>query len=91
MTVMDGCQGKRDIEIYEKKCPRCGHTIEIFSIDVSAKCENCGYEIYNDTLNCVQWCQYAKQCVGEETYRHLMEVAAAQKARREAERAAKAG
>ena len=31
-----------------------------------------GYVIYNDTLSCVQWCKYARQCVGEETYERLM-------------------
>ena len=28
--------------------------------------------IYNDALSCVQWCKYARQCVGEETYERLM-------------------
>ena len=58
----------------EKKCPRCGHEIEIFSTDVQAVCENCGYVIYNDTLSCVQWCKYAKQCVGEKVYNNMMEL-----------------
>ncbi|MBR0400996.1 MAG: hypothetical protein IJH73_00595 [Lachnospiraceae bacterium] len=44
----------------------------------------------NDTLNCVQWCQYARQCVGDEMYEHLMKVAEAQKARRAEEARAKA-
>ena len=87
--IMEGCQGKKDIAIMEKICPQCGHEIEIFSVDVSMTCENCGFTIYNDTLNCVQWCQYAKKCVGEELYGKYMEIAAAQKARREAERAEK--
>lgn len=80
--VMEGCQGKRDITIEERKCPRCGSLVEIFSVDASVKCDKCGFEIYNDTLNCVQWCQYAKKCVGEKMYNDLMKVAAAQKARR---------
>lgn len=86
MMVMEGCQGKKGIEIFEKKCPRCGHTVEIFSIDVSVKCENCGFEVYNDALNCVQWCKYAEKCVGPETYKHLKEVAEMQKKRREEEK-----
>ena len=32
-------------------------------------------------MSCVQWCKYAKQCVGEEMYNHMMEIAAAQKQR----------
>lgn len=86
--IMSGCQGKKDIEIYDKVCPKCGHPIEMFSVDTEMACEKCGTVVYNDALNCVQWCQYAKQCVGEETYEALMKVAAAQKARRDEEKAA---
>jgi hypothetical protein len=30
---------------------------------------------YNDQLSCVQWCKYAKACVGEEMYEQLMKIA----------------
>ena len=45
--------------------------------------------IYNDKLSCVQWCKYAKQCVGEEVYNNLMEIARRNKAKLDAERQAK--
>ena len=78
--VMSGCQGKpRSPTILEKTCPRCGHEIEMFSIDSEMPCEHCGFVAYNDTLSCVQWCQYAKQCVGEEMYAHMMKIAEQQK------------
>lgn len=83
-AVFEGCQGKpKTPTIIEKNCPQCGHEIELFSIDTEMKCENCGFVVYNDTLSCVQWCKYAKQCVGEEMYRHMMEIAQKQKARKE--------
>jgi len=82
-TIMEGCQGKPKVEIREKLCPNCGEPIEIFSIDTQAVCEKCGFVIYNDTLNCVQWCKYAKQCVGEAMYAHMMEIARRKKAERE--------
>ena len=82
-TVMSGCQGKKDITIEERTCPQCGHTVELFSIDASVKCEHCGFEVYNDALSCVQWCQYARQCVGDEMYESLMKVAEAQKKRKQ--------
>lgn len=86
-TIMNSCQGKpRTPTIEEKCCPQCGHTIEMFSIDTEVACEHCGFVAYNDSLSCVQWCKYAKQCVGEEMYNHLMEIAAQQKARARAER-----
>ncbi len=84
--IFEGCQGKPKIEIMDKICPQCGHEVEIFSIDTEAKCENCGFVIYNDMLNCVQWCKYAKQCVGEEMYNAMMKIAEQKKQRREQEK-----
>lgn len=74
-TIMNGCQGKPEPKPIEKKCPCCGTDIEIWTIDTDALCPNCGFKIYNDTLNCVQWCKYAKQCVGEAMYNRMMEIA----------------
>ena len=80
--LLSGCQSKsREITLTEKTCPRCGAEIEIASIDTEAACPNCGFVIYNDALSCVQWCQYARSCVGERMYAQLMEVAAKQKER----------
>ena len=85
MMIMSGCQGKpRTPTIFEKICPNCGHEIEMCSIDTEQRCEHCGFLAYNDTLSCVQWCQYAKQCVGEEMYAHMMEIAKKQKEMRTA-------
>ncbi len=82
--ITGGCQGKpRTPTIIEKVCPKCGNVIELFSIDTEMACEHCGFVAYNDTLSCVQWCKYAKQCVGEEMYAHMMEVLASQKKRKE--------
>ena len=41
--------------------------------------KSCGFVAYNDTLSCVQWCKYARKCVGDEMYEHMMEIAALQK------------
>ena len=73
--IMEGCQGKPKLRIMEKVCPRCGHGIEIFSIDTEAVCENCGFVIYNDTLTCAKWCKYARQCLGEAAYQSLIKAA----------------
>lgn len=81
--IHEGCQGKpRTPTIIEKRCPQCGELIEMFSIDTQMACEKCGFVAYNDTLSCVQWCQYAKQCVGEEMYEAMMQIAAQQKKER---------
>ena len=75
-----GCQSKsKDITINEKVCPHCGNIIELFSIDTEVACDKCGFVAYNDALSCVQWCKYAKQCVGEEMYEAMMAIAKRQK------------
>ena len=80
--IMQGCMARpKTPTIIEKVCPNCGHEIELFSIDTQMACENCGFIAYNDTLSCVQWCQYAKQCVGEEMYESMMRLAKLQKER----------
>ena len=78
--IMEGCQARpRTPTLHEKVCPNCGEVIELFSIDTEMACERCGFVAYNDTLSCVQWCQYAKKCVGEALYEQMMEVARTQK------------
>ncbi len=80
--MLDGCQGKpRTPTIEEKICPNCGSIIEIFSIDTEVPCEKCGFIAYNDKLSCVQWCQYARKCVGDVAYEQLMKIAESQKQR----------
>lgn len=54
-----------------KKCPECGGDVEVFSNDVKVNCEKCGFAVYNDVESCVQWCKYAKECVGEQLYKKL--------------------
>ena len=82
--IYEGCQGKpRTPTIHEKICPQCGEIIELFSVDTEVACEKCGFVAYNDTLSCVQWCKYAKQCVGDEMYAKMMDIAALQKKNKE--------
>ncbi|MBQ2445700.1 MAG: hypothetical protein II272_04585 [Oscillospiraceae bacterium] len=78
--LMEGCQGKpRTPTIHEKICPNCGELIELFSIDTQVPCERCGFVAYNDTLSCVQWCEHARKCVGDEMYGKMMEIVRMQK------------
>ena len=78
--MLDGCQGKpRTPTIIKKVCPNCGSIIELFSIDTEMACEKCGFVAYNDTLSCVQWCQYARKGVGDEMYEYMMQIAENQK------------
>ena len=75
-----GCQSKsKEITLIERVCPHCGNIIELFSVDTEVACDKCGFVAYNDTLSCVQWCKYAKQCVGEKMYESMMAIAKKQK------------
>ena len=82
--IMEGCQAKpRTPTISERICPQCGNIIELFSIDTQVACDHCGFVAYNDELSCVQWCQYARKCVGDGRYEKLMAIAAMQKKKKE--------
>ncbi len=52
-----------------KKCPECGGEVEVFSNDIQVRCDRCGFTVYNELESCIQWCKYAKECVGEELYK----------------------
>ncbi len=73
--MLDHCPGAVNLRtptLTIKKCPQCGEEVEVFSNDISVKCNRCGFLVFNDIESCIQWCKYAKECVGEETYNKLM-------------------
>ena len=51
-----------------KICPDCGGEVELFSSDSKAVCSQCGFIVYNDAQTCIQWCRYARECIGDEVY-----------------------
>lgn len=72
--MLDHCPGTANLRtptLAIKKCPQCGEEVELFSNDISVKC-NCGFVVYNDIESCVRWCKYAKECVGDEVYNNIM-------------------
>ena len=82
--IFEGCQSKsKEITIEERTCPQCGSLIEIFSVDTEVACENCGFVVYNDKLNCAQWCRYARTCVGDEMLERMLKIAERNRQQRE--------
>jgi len=73
--IQGKCPGAGKIRTPEivgsKTCPRCAGPIEIFSDEVETKCPSCGQVVYNDIQSCIQWCRYAEECVGSETFVEL--------------------
>ncbi|HHT17783.1 MAG TPA: hypothetical protein GXZ77_08785 [Papillibacter sp.] len=87
--MFGGCHGADRLKtptLDIKNCPECGAEVELFSIDTSVDCDNCGFTVYNDIQNCVLWCKHAKLCVGEELYNKMMEAHRAEQARRAEEK-----
>ncbi|MBM4136188.1 MAG: transposase [Nitrospira sp.] len=72
--MFDKCGGAANLRtpaLTIKRCPECGEEVELFSDDTEVVCKKCGFTIYNDIESCIQWCKYAKECVGEELYNKL--------------------
>jgi hypothetical protein len=53
------------------KCPKCGKEVEIWSDELGGECE-CGAHVSRNEAACFQWCEHAKECLGEEKYNKLM-------------------
>ena len=69
--MMFKCPGIANIRtptISIKKCPECGAEVELFSIDMKVDCPQCGRPVFNNISSCVEYCQYAEQCLGAENY-----------------------
>ena len=59
-------------------CAECEAETEIWSDDASGTCPKCGnMVIRNLTVSCVDWCKFAKECLGNEKYRMYGEMQAA--------------
>lgn len=54
-------------------CPKCGNKeVEIWSDELNADCDMCRTTVYRPAeISCIDWCQYARECVGDEKFREL--------------------
>ncbi|MCL5256217.1 MAG: phosphohydrolase [Chloroflexi bacterium] len=53
-------------------CSRCGTEVEIWTDEMKATCPKCKTPVFRDRApSCIDWCAYAKECVGEETLLRL--------------------
>ena len=60
---------RNNITLTIRTCPECGGDVELFSIDFKARCDRCGFMVFNNTQSCIQWCKYAEACMGEDVVR----------------------
>jgi len=51
-------------------CPDCGDDVEIWSDEAVGKCPSCSRTVIRtETQSCVDWCKYAKECLGDDKFR----------------------
>ena len=62
-------------DIFSLDCPNCGATIEFFKDEPRRRCKGCKKIVPNPKINlgCVEWCEYAEQCVGPDMLKELQE------------------
>jgi HD superfamily phosphodiesterase/predicted RNA-binding Zn-ribbon protein involved in translation (DUF1610 family) len=54
-------------------CPGCGQEVEIWTDEVKATCPRCKKTVVrNQEESCLDWCEYARECVGEKTFENYM-------------------
>ena len=50
-------------------CPVCGEEVEIWSDEIRGVCANCGRTLFREgNMSCLQWCKFARECVGDQLY-----------------------
>lgn len=55
------------------KCPNCGTEVEIWSDEIKVKCPKCKKTVMRKQgQSCLDWCKYAKECLGEEGYKKYL-------------------
>lgn len=72
----EGCPGSAEIRSpkpEEIRCQKCGEKMEIWSDEPDSTCGKCGHVNARPLgSSCIEWCAFAKDCVGAEKYERLM-------------------
>lgn len=76
--VLDFCPGSQKFRTPQPeyiKCPKCSKEVEMWTDEIKATCPNCNNVILRqqEGASCLDWCKYAKECVGDETYNKYIE------------------
>ena len=57
------------------RCKNCGSEVEIWSDEATQPCPKCGKDVFREGMqSCIDWCKFAKECVGEEKYKKYGEM-----------------
>jgi predicted RNA-binding Zn-ribbon protein involved in translation (DUF1610 family) len=67
-----GSIGLRQPKPEDVQCHTCGREVELWSDEIKARCPGCGALLTRDVPpSCIDWCKWAEQCVGTETYERM--------------------
>jgi HD superfamily phosphodiesterase len=56
------------------KCPNCPEEIEIWTDEIQVICPKCKQTVTRErNASCLDWCKYARECVGDITYSKYMQ------------------
>lgn len=59
-------------------CPDCGSDVEIWSDEADGKCRKCGKAVIRTaSQSCVDWCKYARDCLGDDKFKQYTNMKAA--------------
>lgn len=73
LSFCPGSSQFRQPEPENIKCPGCGEEIEIWTDEIQVTCPKCTKSILRQQeQSCLDWCRYAKECVGDSTYQQYM-------------------
>ena len=71
----EGCPGSAEIRTPKPediRCQNCGEKIEIWTDEPDTVCKKCGQVNARPLgVSCVEWCAFARECVGAEKYERL--------------------
>jgi HD superfamily phosphohydrolase YqeK len=76
LMKFDFCPGSskfRQPEPETIKCPSCSAEVEIWTDEIQATCPKCKRIVMREAgVSCLDWCRYAKECVGSSAYNNYM-------------------
>lgn len=76
--AIDFCPGSKKFRQPEPEnlnCPSCGREVEMWTDEIQRACPHCKSVILRkqEGASCLDWCRYAKECVGQDTYEKYMQ------------------
>ena len=75
--MISDCPGAKRFRQPEQEiieCPRCKEDVEIWTDEIKAYCPKCKMTVLRKAAypSCLDWCKYAKECVGDKVYKQYL-------------------